>query len=271
MIYITLKGGLGNMLFQIATGLSFAIKNNTKLGVLNLHNHITYLNDEMSINPTLKHSFEYLTLNIFNNINIIKDVNIKETELYNIINYPFEYIDIIPQNNTIIDGFFQSEKYFKEYTDIIYDNFAPTQSIIDDLKEYNFFKYKTTAIHVRRGDFIKYTNIHPIQSLDYFNKAIQLLSNVTEKFIIFSDDIEWCKLNFTGDQFIFIENEKDYNELYLMSLCDNNIISNSSFSWWGAWINKNNEKKIIAPKKWFGPANYQYSDKDIIPENWIKL
>jgi hypothetical protein len=267
MIYLSLKGGLGNMLFQIAAGFSFSIKNNTKLGFLNLNDHLNYLNLDNTYNKKLNYSYDYLKLNQFK----INDINVDKSITYNTYEYPFEFIDFIPPDNSIINGFFQSEKYFNDNRNEILNYFQPTQYILNCLKKYDFVKYKTTSIHIRRGDYLNNKDLHTVQSIDYFNFAIETLKEKTEKYIIFSDDIDWCKLNFIGDQFIFIENEKDYNELYLMSLCDNNIISNSSFGWWGAWMNKNNNKIVIAPEKWFGPANYQYSDKDIIPENWIKL
>ena len=89
-------------------------------------------------------------------------------------------------------------------------------------------------------------------------------------FVIFSDDIEWCKKNLNISDSLYIENEKDYIEMYLMSLCRNNIISNSSFSWWGAWLNNYQSKIVIGPSKWFGNS-INHNTGDILPENWIKL
>jgi hypothetical protein len=105
--------------------------------------------------------------------------------------------------------------------------------------------------------------------MDYYRNAIAEFSDDT-RFLVFSDDIQWCKENFKGDNFHFIEGEKDYVDLYLMSLCNNNIIANSSFSWWGAWLNNTPNKKVIAPKQWFGKAK-QLNTKDLIPETWIIL
>lgn len=93
---------------------------------------------------------------------------------------------------------------------------------------------------------------------------------MTDLFIVFSDDIEWCEENLPKDNFYYIKNEKDYIELYLMSMCNNNITCNSSFSWWGAWLNKKEDKKVIGPKIWFGSAINHNTD-DIIPQSWIKL
>ena len=124
--------------------------------------------------------------------------------------------------------------------------------------------------------------------MEYYNKAIKQFDK-DSNFLIFSDDIEWAKNNFKGDNFYFITENKiegndvmdtlniskgghpDYIELYMMSLCDHNIIANSSFSWWGAWLNENPNKKVIAPKKWFGPAYGDINDNDLVPETWTRL
>jgi len=267
MIYLKLKGGLGNMLFQIAAGYSFAIKNNTELCFINLEEHLEYLNNDSTHQVNLKHAFEYLKLNQFSNK---KTVN-KQPQKYTVSSFPFEYFNLIPKNDSLIEDFFQSEKYFLDNEKAIKNDFKATDEIKEMLNKFDFFSYRTTAIHVRRGDYINFNQFHHVQSIEYYQKAIDLTKDFTEKFIIFSDDIQWCKNNFKGNKFIFIENQKDYIELYMMANCQNNIISNSSFSWWAAWLNENKNKVIIAPQKWFGPALNYLSEKDIIPEQWIKI
>jgi len=266
MIYCNLKGGLGNMLFQIAATKSISIDKNMYCSFPNLKGHLEYLNSENTYNPKLKHSNEYLKL--FKNL-----PTTTPTESVNIVEYPFEY-SVLDYNyeNVVIDGFFQSEKYFKhnrsEILKLIDFSFI-SKNYIED--KYNFIKNKkTTSIHVRRGDYVNYPNLHPTQSLEYYEQSIEILKNETEIFLIFSDDIIWCKENIKLENAIYIENEKDYIELYLMSLCDNNIISNSSFSWWGAWLNENPNKIVIGPLKWFG-IDIQHNTGDILPNNWIKL
>ena len=92
-------------------------------------------------------------------------------------------------------------------------------------------------------------------------------------FVIFSDDIPWCKANFPDipEKFVFIEGNSDHEDLLLMSLCNNVIIANSTFSWFAAWLNNNANKKVIAPAKWFGDAYAHYDTTDLIPESWIKI
>jgi hypothetical protein len=89
--------------------------------------------------------------------------------------------------------------------------------------------------------------------------------NINTKYFIFSDDIEWCKQNFIGENYIFVENEEDYISLYMISLCKDNINANSTFSWWGSWLNKNDNKKVIFPSLWFGEKK-KLITKDIYPE-----
>ena len=261
-------GGLGNMLFQIAATKSFAISKNTKPSFYNLDEQLNYLNNDKIYNPTLDYSEEYLRLNIFNNLLSDSPIDTKRYE------FPFHYEDIeMEGDNILVHGFFQSEKYFKKHEKEIKEDFKPTNEILNVINEKysDILKYRKTSIHVRRGDYVRHPNHHPIQPVEYYENAINLLKNITEKYIVFSDDIEWCKKTFIGDKFIFIEDEKDYIELYLMSMCENNIICNSSFSWWGAWLNNYENKIVIGPKLWFGNSLSFHNISDIIPDTWIKI
>ena len=265
MIYCNLKGGLGNMFFQIATAVSFAHDLNTKPSFPNKLQHLKYLNEDNTYNPSLKHSFSYEA--------ILDGLLIKQPEAgLNTFKFPFEYTELNITDNCIIDGFFQSEKYFKHNRQIVGNRLCAPDHINKEIEIKHGHKLKgiTTSIHVRRGDYIKYPNHHPVQTIEYYQKSVDLLKDKTDTFLIFSDDIEWCKNNLNIDNSIYIEKEKDYIELYLMAKCDNNIIANSSFSWWGAWLNTNQDKTVIAPKKWFGPAINEET-KDIIPEKWITI
>lgn len=265
MIYCNLKGGLGNMLFQIATTKSFSIDMGVECSFPNLHTNIISLNNDQYHNPKLKHGLEYL--NIFKNLKIDSPKN-----YVNKIVFPFHYEKLNLNDGDLVDGFFQSEKYFKHNKSEIL-NFINFEDISKNVhKKYEFLINikNTTSIHIRRGDYVKLHNHHPPQTLDYYKQSINEVKNKTDMFIIFSDDIDWCKENLNLDNSIYISNEKDYNELYLMSLCRNNIISNSSFSWWGAWMNSNEQKIVIGPKRWFGPM-ITHNTNDILPKEWIKI
>lgn len=268
MIHFTLRGGLANMFFQVAAVNAIALSKGTKASFHNLNNQLNYLDRETDFNPHLKHSSEYMKLGVFQSM-----ITEKAPEGLQVHKYPFHYENKNVTDNCILDGFFQSEKYFKEYSDEIRELFKPTEEMITEIqvKYGHLFKERTTSIHVRRGDYVRHPNHHPIQPLEYYQRAIELTKNKTDKYVIFSDDIQWCKETFKGDMFIFIEDEKDYIEIYLMSMCNYNIIANSSFSWWGAWLNNNNDKVVIGPRMWFGSAYRTWNTNDVIPENWIKI
>jgi hypothetical protein len=267
MIYCNLKGGLANMLIQMAAVKSMAIDKGTDCSFTNLGEQLKLINDEMLHNPKIKHAFEYML--IFDKVNTI----LPTTEL-SVVNFPFDYKKVdLPDGSFYVDGFFQSEKYFEHNRKELLEWFKIPEQIKEKIvvKYSELFKQRTTSVHVRRGDYVRLPNHHPVQTLEYYNKSIEYLKDSTDLFIIFSDDIEWCKENFKNlDNTIYIEAEKDYIEIYLMSLCDNNIISNSSFSWWGAWLNEKENKIVIGPKIWFGPE-IQHNTSDILPEKWVKF
>jgi hypothetical protein len=170
-----------------------------------------------------------------------------------------------------LNGYFQSEKYFVDVREDILNLFE----IDEDTKSYLSNKYSnllsgnTCSIHIRRGDYLNLPNFHPTQDISYYMDGCNIIGNEAN-YLIFSDDIEWCYKNFN---FIknrtFISGNTDYQDLYLMSMCNNNIIANSTFSWWGAWLNKNKNKIVVSPKKWFGSENNQYNTDDLYCEGWL--
>ena len=125
------------------------------------------------------------------------------------------------------------------------------------------------SLHVRRGDYLLLSNFHHNLESSYYKNAINQFP-IDTKYLVFSDDINWCKTIFDGDEYIFVENQSDIMDLYLMSLCKHNIIPNSTFSWWAAFLNKNNNKKIIVPSIWFGPNGPQ-NYYDMYESDWTKM
>jgi len=256
MVSTYLQGGLANFCFQIVAAYSLAIDNK----------------DEAFFYEDIAHqghnSINSYKDNIFKKINF-KSGNPTPSLIFNEVG--FEYNKIPYQPNMFMVGYFQSEKYFKHNRESILDLFSINSEIghyIDEKYGY-LLDSNSCSLHVRRGDYLSLPDYHPVCTMDYYRNAIAEFSDDT-RFLVFSDDIQWCKENFKGDNFHFIEGEKDYVDLYLMSLCNNNIIANSSFSWWGAWLNNTPNKKVIAPKQWFGKAK-QLNTKDLIPETWIIL
>lgn len=260
MIFCNLKGGLGNMLFQIAATISLSKDLKTEASFPNLNSQLVYLNNRKTETPDLNHAQEYLSF-----LPNLKTQN--PDKKLPIFRFPFHYVERELPVDCWVDGFFQSEKYFAHNRDEILNVFTQTEEIINIFDKYSIGKEEVISMHVRRGDYLKLSSHHPPLLEKYYREA---LSNfpVTTKVFVFSDDIEWCKQTFTEDRFCFIK-EKDYLELFLMSKCDYHIVANSSFSWWGAWLSS--QKKVIAPKKHFGIALNNIIDTDIYPSTWIRL
>lgn len=271
MIYCNLKGGLGNMMFQIATAKSFSLKKNVSCSFPNFLEHLEYANNRWAIqantekNLTVNNSYEYR-----------KFINIdfhKIDKPVNVYSYPFHYIDFIPkENNFLIDGYFQSEKYFQNHKKEILDMFESGEEIDSYIK--NKYSYilneNSVGIHVRRGDYLRYPEYHPVQTPEYYYQGLEIIKDY-DSIVVFSDDISWCKEVFKFKNIHFIKNEKDYIEMFLMSKCKHNIICNSSFSWWAAWLNKNQNKIVVGPSKWFGNMNSHLNTQDILPNEWRKI
>jgi hypothetical protein len=254
MISSNLIGGLGNKMFQITAAYSLGLDNN-----------------EPSVFEITPQSNDHNTVDSYKN-NIFRHITFgKRDSTNNFMEPHFHHSEITYKPNLHLMGYYQSEKYFVSNRDSVLSLF----SIDPDSKKYIDDKYgdiltkNTTSIHVRRGDYLGLTNHHPTCNLLYYSKAMESFSSDTT-YLVFSDDIPWCEEVFVGDNFVFIRDNNDYIDMWLMSLCNNNVIANSSFSWWGAWLNKNPNKKVITPNKWFGPA-VNHNTKDLIPNTWTKI
>jgi hypothetical protein len=249
MIYIYPVGGLGNIFFQIATIWTLAKDNDDDLWLLNIN----------KINKDLigygRNDLSYI-LNRFSNM--IGNVDDK-------IRHQFPYAPIEYKRGYEYVGYFQSEKYFKHRRAEILELFKPADEFNVKINEYQHL-FNNISLHVRHGDYYGHPEIHPIQTIEYYKNAISVLPKDLE-ILIFSDDLRWCRQNFVGERFVFI-NEIDYISVYLMSKMKHHIIANSSFSWWGAWMSEHQDKIVIAPQKWFG-TDIPYGD--LVPENWIKI
>lgn len=163
-------------------------------------------------------------------------------------------------DGTELSGYFQSERYFKPFADEVRREFQPLVPL-----PWTVFK-GWVSIHVRRGDYLTFPEHHPPCTVEYYREAMSRFPN--EHFIVFSDDMPWCKENLRGPRIEYSEGFYPFADLHRMSLCDHHIIANSSFSWWGAWLGKNPGKRVIAPKRWFGPKKAGWNTKDLLPQGW---
>jgi len=146
-----------------------------------------------------------------------------------------------------------------------------TEKIYDKHKEL-LDRGNVVAVHLRRGDYLNLPDHHPVMDLNYFMKAMKKFPK-DSIFLVFSDDTDWCNANFPGigEKFFIIEGQTDVEDFAMMTMCDHNCIANSSFSWWGAWLNDNPDKVVVAPNKWFGTAYANWNTDDLYCEDWIKI
>lgn len=258
MISCSLQGGLGNQMFQIAALVALSLRNNDTYEI-NLNNCYT---------QNQGHLASKYSDTIFKNIN--KSDNYSFTNFYH--EPSFCYKEIPYQNDLLIRGYFQSEKYFEDFKDEIKNLFHfsdENKTIIENYFNINELDDKPiTSVHIRRGDYLLFSDFHLVCTLEYYKKAIKSVGD--SYFIFISDDVNWVKENFKSVDYFIPEFNDELLDLTLMTMCDNNIISNSSFSWWGSYLNQYPDKQVIAPNRWFsskGPSDTQ----DILPNNWIKL
>jgi len=243
----SLGGRLGNNLFMIANAYAKGLKFNKQVVVAK--SQLAYEGNDYSLNICSK-------LELIDEFDDNKNCNLP-----------------VPSNDkhTIYVGYYQSEKYFDKYSEAIKSLFGAPLDFIQRIKTEIpvIFEKKVTVINVRRGDYLIYSDYHPVLSAEYIHKATSLISN-TEHYLIASDDIEWCKQNISLENVTYLEGYKSHEQLWVMSLCHNYIISNSSFSWWAAYLSRNTNKIVIAPETWFGPK-HQGGWQDMYCKDWIVM
>jgi hypothetical protein len=290
MIIVQLKGGLGNQLFQYAAGLSLArhhgvpvkvdvneLKQPDELiGTLRNYELQHLLAPPQIANPQEIHSLtkSNVIINYFR-----KTLPSFRRIIYNEKRFEFDPNFFKAGKNIYLKGYRQSEKYFHSISKEIHATFQLKPTLTGNIADFAnaINKKESVSVHIRRGDYNNsaVNDYHGIASESYYQQAIDRLicSLENPSFYVFSDNIDWIKQNlqFAG-QVEFVSgsiSKTHYEDFYLMSRCKHNIIANSSFSWWAAWLNSNPDKKIIAPLKWFNNAPYNTSD--LIPKDWIRL
>lgn len=252
MITCTFNGRLGNNLFQLATVLSIAneVKTDTIFPETTWAGHRGHIPVDLSM-------FGY---------NFNRGV-IETTNSYNELQFHYDKIKTI--DDLTIHGFYQSSKYFDSIRDqLIYKYFIPSDNVLKQLESYSVSE-NSLGISVRRGDYLMLQENHCVLSVDYYQTALDTyFQNNIDQIYIFSDDIEWCRSIF-GDSVYYVQDTVG-TQLFLMSKMKHLILSNSTFAWWGAYLN-NNDGIIIAPDPWFGPAYHDKNTNDLYCKNWIKL
>lgn len=295
MIIVKISGGLGNQLFQYSFGRYLSGKFNTELK-FDIQTNYTSSDftsrsvglGNFNINLNLATKKEIYEFKYFDN-EFIARIERKLVQKLPFLNRRYvvqnlnksQKNDQNYKNDCYYDGYWQSENYFKPIASILKQEFISNfKPILDDTNSFFLQEIRNSesiSIHIRRGDYISIESNKSrfsTCSLKYYEKVINYLKDKINLplFFIFSEDIDWVKNNFKGEHFRMVTNNSKSPEidLFLMSNCKHNIIANSSFSWWGAWLNCNKEKVIIAPEKWYN-GKLNDSTMDLIPETWIRM
>ncbi|RIZ69486.1 MAG: alpha-1,2-fucosyltransferase [Methylococcales bacterium] len=292
MVVSYILGGIGNQMFQYAAGRALALTNSQKhlldlsdfsdyrlhhgFELCRVFNVVTESTETSTVHQLLGWRENYLARKVLRRTQFA-GLRGKTFVVEPHFNYWPDFFNLT--GDCYLYGYWQSELYFKAIESVIRQDFT----FREPLKEHNaelaleMATIQAVSLHVRRGDYVsdpKNRNVMAICDLEYYRKAI---SYVVERvdcpvFYIFSDDVPWVKQNLSvGFPCVYVEHNRSaesYRDMQLMSLCRHHVIANSSFSWWGAWLNANPAKIVIAPKHWFRNRN---DDGDLIPDEWVRL
>jgi hypothetical protein len=294
MIIVKLMGGLGNQMFQYAAAKALSEHHGVPMKV-----DLSFINDrtakenftirkyELDCFGTVIEIATKEELSIFNRKNRFISSMMSLLGISTPMHYyeqAFNYNESFNElpNEILLEGYFQSEKYFIQIRSLLLENFkwqSPASgvnlSFIENIKSTN-----SVSLHIRRGDFVEnevINSFHGLCDINYYNRAISQINNSIKNptFFIFSDDINWAKNKFGWiPSVFFVDNNKgkeSYWDMRLMSHCKHNIIANSSFSWWGAWLNNNKEKIVLAPKIWFNDSTLNMQTQNLIPSEWLRI
>ena len=282
MIVVRVVGGMGNQLFQYATGRNLAHENKARLylDIRNLgENTPTSLATRQFGLNAFRASLNFASDRLINRFHqqkptwLFKSEYKTEKEKY----YSYNPQVLKLKGNIYLNGYWQSEKYFAAIRPLLLKEISLRKRPSNTYTKYAAMikDLNSTSIHIRRGDFVSNKStkkFHGVCQKEYYFRALDIISQnarLHARSFIFSDDIEWCKKVFVGSDFVFVNGTSDAEDIILMSQCKNNIIANSSFSWWGAWLNNNVEKVVICPKNWV--KSRSINTKDIYPKDWIKI
>lgn len=290
MIIVKLKGGLGNQLFQYIVGRALAEIHKTELK-LDISLFENYEFHDYSLKPfniqeniassDEIESFKSRKLNVVQRLinkflpNGLKFVPGYVTEKH----FDFDSQILKLKNDVYLEGYWQSEKYFADIGEIVRREFTIKtlpEGKNKEVKE-SILSSESVSLHVRRGTYLlpQFNSVLEPCPLVYYEKCVNYISGIVDKphFFIFSDDSEWVRENlilpYQTTYVDFNDGKSDFEDLRLMSLCKHNIIANSTFSWWGAWLNSNSKKIVLAPAKWFRDS--KRTTKDLFLKSWVKV
>lgn len=289
MIIVKIIGGLGNQFFQYALGRRLSLLHAVPLK-LDISGFETYglhgyslphflLEGDIASGEEIQYFRRYSAAQqrIMDIVERCKPYSMRRyiKELY----YHYNPRILGASSHVYLEGYWQSEKYFMDIESTIRDEFQVKYPLMGQNKELadQISSVHAISLHVRRGDYVANSNtnkVHGTCDPDYYHSCITAIAERVKQphFFVFSDDIQWVKdtipINYPHT-YVDHNKDKNYEDLRLMSLCSHHIIANSTFSWWGAWLDKNPDKIVIAPKRWF--ADSRFNTKDLLPSQWVKI
>jgi hypothetical protein len=289
MIITQIVGGLGNQMFQYAHGRALSLRNKTVLK-LDVDYYSQYDLRKFSLNVYPIHASIATKEEIAQLKQIRKKPSIPLVSRFlpdpqtwfEEKNMRFDAKYLVLPSNVYVQGYWQCEKYFADFENEIRKDFtvlsAPKDGNAVMMEKIN--SCHAISIHIRRGDYVTnaHTNqVHGTCSLEYYREAVNMLAegHHNPQVFVFSDDLQWVaqNLQLTIPMVMVDCNnaDTDFEDIRLMSACKDHVIANSSFSWWGAWLNPNKSKRVIAPKRWFAAENMNAQSVDVVPQSWIRL
>uniref|UniRef100_A0A6C0K0S2 Glycosyltransferase n=1 Tax=viral metagenome TaxID=1070528 RepID=A0A6C0K0S2_9ZZZZ len=290
MITIQLMGGLGNQLFQIFATISYAFEHG--------HQFVFPYSDRLlvgKIRQTYWHNFltNIMLFTTKNRVCKFSNDDLKSLPVIQESGFHYTKIQSVPANNSFsLNGYYQSYKYFEAYQDKIYAMIllSNQQNSVRTKYAKYFDNTSTISMHFRLGDYKEKQHYHPIMPKEYYESALTYILNMkygldtpvrilyfceAEDNIIVDSVIDYIRMKFSQYSKLEIvkveDGMEDWQQLLLMSCCNDNIIANSSFSWWGAYLNKNANKYVCYPHIWFGPAMGEIKLDDLFPPSWNKI
>lgn len=291
MVVVKIFGGLGNQMFQYATARHLAEKRQAilklditefetyklhkySLGHFNIRENFASPEEVAALTFQPEGTARRIIGKLLQQLKLLAVTHIREKKFFH-----FDPAILTLPDGVYLEGYWQNEKYFSDIRSLLRQEFtikSPQQGKDGTLAAL-IESSKSVSVHIRRGDYVsdpETNKIHGTCNLDYYYRCTEHLTKMVETphYFIFSDDSQWVRNNVKLSPMTIVDHndaDTNYEDLRLMSQCKHHIIANSSFSWWGAWLNPKKDKLIFAPKRWFADAGFDTSG--IIPDEWIKM
>lgn len=284
MNIIWIDGGLGNQMFQYALALKLeSLGRQVKIDVTKYAEH--HVHNDFELDKVFGISCPFARIEEIKKLGyrkanhwteFLKKTPFGKKTIYNNESYAYDQ-NVLRMDGYYLEGYWQSEKYFFDIKEKILETYRFPGFSTELQRQYaeQIENNCSISVHIRRGDYLNYPYLQNICTPEYYKNAMKYFRKrypENARFYIFTNDLPWAEENFGEKDCCFVKGNSgvdSFRDMQLMSLCKHNIVANSSFSWWGAWLNQNPDKIVIAPEKWINSSSDETID--VIPDNWIKI